>query len=226
MKLNYLVRLITVFGIFAALLASRSQDVSSDPKLTQTQKNIALKKSNLPVSAQFNNIWLGVSRARQTNSYYCGPATIYQQVRFLKGWSNAQQFYAGAPTYATSFSMDKLDTNKYGATPWDNMHRTLNYHVNNFYYARSFVTSKTDFKNKINSTLSQNAPVALLLRTDTQYPGVFSYSSRGHFFSIAGQNTGATLYLIVDPNSASKYYYISDAEAYKAVVDKAKIIYY
>jgi hypothetical protein len=174
----------------------------NDSNFTDAQKEKAIEKATATKSAaSYNNIWLGVSRAAQQNGYYCGPATVYQQLSYLEGSSPSQSFLAGRPTTSTTAAkMDKLDTDYYGATPWDYVQRVLNYYLHSFVYTKSIVSSKTDFKNKVDYTLRDGAPIALLVATTS---AVFGYTSTGHFLSIAGQNTGATQYLIVDPNRSS-----------------------
>lgn len=192
----------------------RLEIIQSDENITETQKSDSIKKLQYPERASlrktvFSNIWLGVSQSPQQEYYYCGPATVYQTFSYLKGWSFSQDQWADALKTTTSGTVGSnipilLNLNQSIYEYWDESKPVLEY-----------------FKGSIDWTLSHNAPVILYLVPEYD---TFGYSVGGHFLNVAGQNTGASQYLIVDPACSSTvtngpsypYYYVWSENAYKA----------
>ena len=188
--------------------------VKRDPSLSETQKQHIIDKINgvylHSIGPQsYDNIYLGMKQFKQINTYYCGPATVYQTLHYSNGSSPSQQNIASALGTTT----DGTDGTK--IPPYLNSQQTENS------YIILPITQLVNFKDAVKYGMKYKAPTVLRIRLRGN--NEFGYTTDGHFLNIGGQNTGATQYLIVDPyfgyanGPSTPTYYVSDVAAFNAL---------
>lgn len=199
--------------------------VENDDSLSDDEKQIMIDKLNdnfvttKSTSSSYSPMYLGVHYYMQETSYYCGPATVYQTLKYINGSSESQDDIA-----------DELGTTVDG-TDGSMIPPYLNEQQSDNYYVTYTITSESSLKSAIDYDMRHYFPT--ILRVSLVEDSDFGYYSAGHYLNVGGQTSGATEYNIVDPyygynnGPDSSSYYVSFDDAYDAVVRHFKSeIYY
>lgn len=156
---------------------------------------------------------LNVSTCVQETTYYCGPATVQEVLKFY-GVNKSQKTLAsdlGTTTDGTAMSRIPRVLNKYQKK------RTYKYY--NY-------SSKADFEKKVLLSVANGYPVVIDIRT-TNYKTQWGYSTKGHFMCISGFNTSKNTLTVNDPHykyygkktySADLVYNVVNAHPNKAII--------
>lgn len=182
---------------------------------TEEQKEIALNKLNDDIlicpKVIYHSITLSVPHCEQERSYWCGPATAQQTIRYLTGSADDQFEIAR-----------NMGTESQHGTSSDDLLFYINQNQSRNLYVSIDSPSFITFKKRINDGLSEyGAPP--ILRLNTKGVEAFSYHVSGHMLNLSGQNSGATLYRLTDPyitwvdSSSSGTYWIDEDSLYDAI---------
>ena len=167
----------------------RFREEMKNPQLVLSDK-MRIKDKLFPKRFQlfqtYYNIDLGMYYYKQEYDYYCGPATVYQMLKYFNGTSPSQQDIARA-LGTTSAGTVGTEIPKY-------LNKKQNFRTYDIYT----VSTLSGMKVVINDALDANAPVVLRIKLPSTN-NEFGYYTPGHFLNVGGQNTGAINYKIVDP---------------------------
>lgn len=206
----------------------RIQMVENDDSLSDDEKQIMIDKlngnflttkSSRSTRSSYSPMYLGVKYYKQETSYYCGPATVYQTLKYINGSSESQDDIA-----------DALGTTEDG-TDGSNIPPYLNEQQSENDYIAYTITKESRLKNAINFDMKFGYPT--ILRVKLTKDSEFGYKSNGHYLNVGGQTAGGEEYDIVDPyygyknGPSSSSYYVSFDAVYTAVTSHFKSeIYY
>jgi len=181
------------------------QNILSSPNMTPEQKEIAIEKYNLltnSASYKIKNLRtdyycsIPVTRYAQAASNWCGPATIYQTLKYINGTCVSQSNIASSVMNSNGVTTIPALTN------YINNNQTAN-----SYLSATFTASQTDyFSYLIRTTISvYDAPVVALLKPYKLFSSGYGLSptptsSTGmHFVNIRGQSSDGGYVYLVDP---------------------------
>ena len=188
--------------------------------MPEAEKAKVLEKYNFKSKREnFYNTHLGMKQFKQINEYYCGPATAYQTLYSINGWSDSQSILGEAMQTTIDGTIGNL------------LIQAINDRQDKNTYVTHLVKSQETFRHCINVDMQYNVPAILRIRFDSSTE--FGYDVDGHYVNVGGQNTGASKYVIVDPyygypkGPKEPVYFVSDSTAYKATTTHpAKQLYY
>lgn len=133
---------------------------------------------------------LKVKHVKQSNGYYCGPATTAQTVNYLTKKSYSQSTMAKA-----------LGTTKDG-TAMGNIPGVVNKYVGKkINYTKRDIGKYGDFCTSLYTALSKNRPVILDIKADKG--SGWAFTTKGHFCNVSGveYSSRGSFVSVVDPNS-------------------------
>jgi len=117
------------------------------------------------------NIKFGITAFKQTNDYYCGPATVKQVINFNTGTSKSQAFYAG-----------KLGTTTAG-TDMTKIAGVLNTYQSRTTYKYLSFTSQLMWRNRVAMNTPSGIPTVMDISSKATN---WLYETNGHFLNTAG----------------------------------------
>ena len=198
------------------------QKILNSPYTTPYQKELALEKYNFLTSyaeSSFSDdartdyyCFIPVVQYTQGAGNWCGPATIYQTLKYINGSSPSQQQIANSVIVG-------------GLTSIPNLISYLNNNQSrNSYMSTTFSPNQTNFFNGLIKTtiVNCNAPVIAIFRP-TRIPNLVNPGSGMHYANIRGQSgDGGTIYM-VDPYyhtiGGSNYYTVTRDALMSAILD-------
>lgn len=168
-----------------------------------------LKENNAGISLAATNTWYYLSSSfplnKQETSYYCGPATVREVVRYHNGSASSQS------TYASSLGTTTSGTDMTKIAPVLKSETGKN-------YVYADIVSQTRWETRImNNINNTNMAVVMDIATDTSF---WKYSTSGHFLPIYGYYGTTDDVVKVEmadphPTYCSRYVVTAD-NAYKA----------
>lgn len=197
------------------------QKILNSPYSTDYQKELALEKYNFLTGYDEQKIskdtrvdyycFIPVTQYTQQAGNWCGPATIYQTLKYINGTSPSQQQIANSVIVG-------------GLTSIPNLISYLNNNqTRNSYMSTTFLSSQTAFFNNLIKTtiVNCNAPVIALFRPN-QISTLENPGSGMHYANIRGQSgDGGTIYM-VDPYyhtiGGSNYYTVTRTVLMNAIL--------
>lgn len=219
------------FGMPSETLEEQLENFLNNPELTEEQKLAAKSKveqamsfrDNAMISAQsllasYPNVTIGVTAFKQENSYYCGPATTRQTMKYL-GASVPGGYNLPSQSYIAS----DLGTTTAG-TEW----YMIRDYINGFTFmgvANNYIeynpTSVSDMESTIYSTLTATNKTAPILQVNTAGNPCLGYQTGGHYLNVSGIRTsgGKNQFRLTDPyrewKGKSPTYYVETSEIYE-----------
>lgn len=172
------------------------ENVKNDNTISDEAKDIMISKMQGTYEEDFGTVKeprtaynLNMTQYKQETSYYCGPASVYQTLKYMNGTSPSQSIIASALGTTT----DGTDGTK--IPPYLNEKQSDNY------YVTSVITTESMMKSNINSDLNRGYPVIARIRLTSNMDSYdnWNYTTAGHFINIGGQNSNQSRFTIVDP---------------------------
>ena len=195
-------------------LAKAKQKIIKNKSFSSLEKQTVLDKLSIfetgsPMKVLPNASGsITVSVCTQETSYYCGPATVQQTLKYINGSAASQTSIAnsiGTTTAGSALSPMVTYTN-------NNQSRNT--------YIIIYDPNVQQIQNMVSYAVSYRAPV--MCRLKFTQGGNWPYSTNGHFMNANGYHTYGDYILVTDPNiknvnpSASGSYYVHVNELYYA----------
>ncbi len=199
------------FGMPSETLEEQLENFLNNPELTEEQKLAAKSKVEQAISfrddammnvrsvtATYPNVTIPVTAFKQDYTYYCGPATTRQTMKFL-GASVPGGYIPPSQSYIAS----ALGTTTAG-TEW----YMIRDYINGFTFmgvANNYVaynpSSVSDMESTIYSTLTATHKTAPILQVDTDGNTCLGYQTGGHYLNVSGIRTsgGINEFRLTDP---------------------------
>ncbi len=209
-KLLALILSAVVFTAFTGVTVfaetSPSTDVDGDLSINEGAKPyIASAKDNQLVQEKLSKVnssiransvsgsdnWyciLPVTVFKQTNNYYCGPATTKQVLHYINGTSLSQSTYAGElGTTQNGTTMTKIDD-------------VLNKHQTRNRYTYSEFNSYSEWEQRVQYGMIYLSPPVIDI--NSQNNSHWRYTTSGHYMCISGYTTESdkTYTRVADPH--------------------------
>lgn len=168
-------------------IVSKDYEISEEEQQLNNQKIEAMNKwlfSRISGSAYIN---LDVPTCPQEKSYFCGPATVQQTLKFYKSSVPSQSNLA-----------KQLGTTTDG-TILSNIPGVLNNNLGYKQYSKVAIGTQTDWINKVTYSLSIDKPVILDIKAVSG--SGWSYTTAGHYLNVSGydRRTSTHKTKITDP---------------------------
>lgn len=130
---------------------------------------------------------LDVPTCEQINSYYCGPATVQQTVKFYKGSAPSQDAIAS-----------QLGTTTAG-TDMTRISGVVNNLLGYTQYSLIAIGTQSDWANKVTYALSVKKPVIIDIKAESG--SGWPYTTNGHYMNVSGhdRSSSAARVKVTDP---------------------------
>lgn len=192
-----------------------TSDLTEEEKVIAIEKLLDVDKENeiMPRDTTWNHL-SGFGIWKQSESYYCVPASVKAAMHYLTGNSDAQDVIAKAlktTTSGTQFSEARTYLN--------------NNQSKNNYLSKPSTTTLASMKNNFSSAIkTYDAPPLISVKLSTS--SGWAYNTSGHCMLISGARNDKEQFRIADPylqwvdSNGDMYYSKTASEIHTAIVDR------